>query len=217
LDVRGNNGGEIWSYMDNILSRLARETVTYQTTAMVKDPFYQWYGWRFWLFKVTNNNELSDPLTHIQSVERIDYPPFSQSGWRVTCITRQIEPSTEPFPFDGQVYVLTDNNSLSAWDSFAAAVHSTGLAKTAGANTAGWGQAYQAKMLYALPNSGLLFYLDAELTLNPDGALDNYVGVALGVVLDTSTYPTPYPAQITRQALLEDPWVQWVIADQAAQ
>lgn len=87
----------------------------------------------------------------------------------------------------------------------------TGLATVVGANTVGWGQAYQAKMLYALPNSGFMFFMDSELTLNPDGTLNNYVGVIPDSTLSVSTYPTPYPATFSREALLADPWVQWVL------
>jgi hypothetical protein len=213
FDVRGNNGGEIWSYMDNILAPLAREPLTYESTAAVKESFYQWYGWRFWLFQTTTSNELSDAPTHIVNVEEISYPPYSDQGWRVMRITRKVEPAAEPFPFEGQAYVLTDNNTLSAGDSFARTMQSTGLAKIVGANTVGWGQAYQAKMLYGLPNSGILFWMDAELTFNPDGSLNNYIGVIPDVVLNASSYPTAYPVYISRDVLLSDPWVQWVLED----
>ena len=213
FDVRGNNGGEIWSYMDNIMVPLIREPVRYESTVAIKETFYKWYGWRLRLFSATNDNELSDPRTHIVKAEAISYPPYSDQGWRVTRVMREIQPSAEPFPFDGQAYVLTDNNALSAGDSFAAAMQQTRLAKIVGTNTVGWGQAYQAKMLYALPNSGFLFFMDSELTLNPDGTLNNYVGVIPDVFLNASSYPTPYPVSISISSLMADEWVQWVLSD----
>ena len=213
FDVRGNNGGEIWSYMDNIMAPLIRQPVGYESTVAIKETFYNWYGWRLRLFSATNDNELSDPKTHITKVEASSYLPYSDQGWRVLRVMREIQPSAEPFPFDGQAYVLTDNNALSAGDSFAAAMQQTGLAKIVGTNTVGWGQAYQAKMLYALPNSGFLFFLDSELTFNSDGTLNNYVGVIPDVFLSPSSYPTPYPVSISLSSLLADEWVQWVLAD----
>lgn len=213
FDVRGNSGGEVWSYMDNIIAPLIHAPLTFEMTSAVKDSFYQWYGWRFWLYQVLTSNELTDPPAHIASIDEIDYPPYSGQGWRVVRVTRRVEPAAEPFPFAGQVYVLADNNTLSAGDSFAAVMQRTGLAKVVGANTVGWGQGYLAKMPYALPNSGLMFYLDSELTLNPDGTLNNYVGVVPDVTLNASTYPTPYPAPFSLAALLSDAWVQWVLQD----
>lgn len=215
LDVRGNNGGEIWSYMDNLIAPLIDQPVTYQATVANRESFYAWHGWRFWLYAWENDNQLTDPRAHVQQVEEIAYPPYSEQGWRVLRVTRRIEPSAQPFSFDGQVYVLADNNALSAADSFAAVMKQTRLAKVIGANTAGWGQAAQAKMLYSLPNSGLLFYVDSELIFNPDGSLDNYTGVAPDVFLDPSSYPTPYPLAFDRETLLADRWVQWVISDAA--
>ena len=213
FDVRGNNGGEIWSYMENIIAPLIEEPVSYERIAAVKESFFRWYGWRLRLFKALNSNDLTDPHTHLQQVEQIALLPYSDEGWHVMRITRQIEPASNSFPFEGRAYVLTDNDTLSAGDSFAAAMQVTGLAKVVGANTVGWGQAYQAKMLYALPNSGILFYLDSELTFNSDGSLDNYIGVIPDVMLDASSYPTPYPASLDRESILSDTWVQWVLAD----
>ncbi|HSV85046.1 MAG TPA: S41 family peptidase [Levilinea sp.] len=186
FDVRGNSGGEIWSYTDNIIAPLIREPLTYETT---------------------------DPPAHVARVDEIAYPPYSDQGWRVVRVTRRVEPVAEPFPFDGQVYILADNNTLSAGDSFVAVMQRSGLAKVVGANTAGWGQSYQAKLPYALPNSGIIFYLDSELTLNPDGTLNNYVGVVPDISLSASTYPTPYPASLSLTTLLADEWVQWVLHD----
>ncbi|MBN1259353.1 MAG: hypothetical protein JXB35_01615 [Anaerolineae bacterium] len=213
FDVRGNGGGEVWSYMNTIMAPLIRQPVTFEMTSAVKNSFYQWYGWRFWLFRATHDNELIDPVAHVERIERLSYPPYSEQGWRVVRVTRRVEPAAAPYNFEGQAYVLTDNDALSAADSFAAAMQRTGLAKVAGANTVGWGQGYQIKMPYSLPNSGLLFYMDAELTFNPGGALNNYAGVMPDVLLNESTYPTPYPAGFNRAAILADPWVQWVLAE----
>lgn len=214
FDVRGNNGGEIWSYTDNIIAPLIREPLTYEMTSAVKDSFYAWYGWRFWLYRALTSNELTDPPAHVVSVDEITYLPYSKQGWRVVSVIRRVEPAAEPYPFNGRVYVLADNNTLSAGDSFVAVMQRSGLAKIVGANTVGWGQGYIAKMPYALPNSGLIFYLDCELTLNPDGTLNNFVGVVPDVILNPSTYPTPYPAAFNRLALLSDEWVQWVLQDE---
>lgn len=213
FDARGNSGGEIWSYMDNIIAPLLREPLTFEMTSAVKNSFYQWYNWRFWLYQALTSNELTDPPAHILRVDEITLPPYSDQGWRVVRVTRRVEPAAEPFPFTGQVYVLADNNTLSAGDSFAAVMQRSGLAKVVGANTVGWGQGYLAKMPYALPNSGLIFYLDSELTFNIDGTLNNYVGVVPDVFLNASTYPTPYPVSFSHAALLADEWVQWVLQD----
>lgn len=213
FDVRGNGGGEIWSYMDNVIAPLIRKPAAYQATAAIRRSFYAWHGWRFGLYQLENDNELLDARARVEKIEEIDYPPYSDQVWCILRVTRRIEPAAEPYPFEGAAYVLADNNTLSAGDSFAAAMQQSGLAKVIGANTAGWGQAAQAKMLYALPESGLLFYADSELTINSDGSLNNYAGVMPDMFLNPSAYPTPYPASFSREALLADAWVQWVLAD----
>lgn len=213
FDVRGNNGGEIWSYMDNIIAPLINQPITYQSTVANRESFYAWHGWRFLLYQFENDNQLTDARAHVSQVTQINYPPYSDQGWRVMRITRRIEPSKQPFPFNGRVYVLADNNTLSAGDSFVSTVQQIGLAKVIGVNTVGWGQAAQAKMLYALPNSGLLFYVDSELIFNPDGSLNNYMGVMPDVFLSDSIYPTPYPSGFTREGLLKDAWVQWILEE----
>ncbi|NSW52621.1 MAG: hypothetical protein HPY85_08975 [Anaerolineae bacterium] len=213
FDVRGNTGGEIWSYMNNIIAPLIDEPVTYSTTHAVKESFYRWYNWRWWLYRLTNNNELIDPIAHRVSVTRIAQQPYSDQDWRVVQVNRRIEPAADPYSFKGSLYVLADNNTLSAGDSFTAVMQHTGLATVVGTNTVGWGQGYQAKMLYGLPNSGLLIYLDAELTLNADGTINNYQGVMPSVFLEPSQYPSTYPQAFSRDTLLADPWVQWVLSD----
>jgi C-terminal processing protease CtpA/Prc len=72
---------------------------------------------------------------------------------------------------------MSSPNAISSGDSSVYVMHNSGLAKVVGANNVGWGLGYLAKMPYALPNSGIIFYLDSEPTLNPDGTLNNYVGV----------------------------------------
>lgn len=214
FDVRGNNGGEIWSYMDNIIAPLIHQPLTFDMVSTVKKTFFKWYGWRLWLYQVMTSNELTDPPAHVQQIKRIEYPPYSNQGWQVVKVTRTIQPAAESFNFNGSVYVLTDNNTLSAGDSFASVMQRTSLAKIIGTNTVGWGQGYMAKMPYALPNSGLIFYLDSELTLNQDGTLNNYRGVLPDVILSVSTYPTPYPYPFNLNTIQADPWVQWVIQAQ---
>lgn len=213
FDVRGNSGGELWSYMDNVMAPLTRRPVTFEIVSAIKTSFYDWYGWHLWLNHVTHDNELTDPPAHVVRVEPVAYPPYSDGGWRVMRVVRRVEPAAEPFPFDGRAYVLVDNDTLSAGDSFASAMKQTGLAKVVGTPTTGWGQGYQAKMLYALPNSGLMFFMDSELTFNPDGTLNNFRGVSPDVALNESTYPTPYVTRVDKAIVLADPWVQWVLAD----
>ncbi len=211
IDVRGNPGGEIWAYLDGIVAGLAREPVVYETTAAVKESFFDWYGWRYRLYQATNDNELTDPVARAVDVTRIELPPYSDQGWRVMRVTRRIEPAEEPYAFDGQTFVLADNDTLSAGDSFVSAMRRTGLATVVGANTAGWGSGYQAKMPYALPHSGMLFYLDSELTFNADGSLNNDRGVAPDVPLDPSAYPTPFPETLEPADLRADPWIAWIL------
>lgn len=211
LDVRGNDGGEIWSYMDNLIAPLIRHPVEYTVTAAVAQGFYRRLGWREPLYHWLNTNELSDARTHLVSARPVQHPGLDPREWRILEISRRIEPAAEPYAFEGSIVLLADSTTISAGDSFTAAMRAAGLAVVGGDHTNGMGAVWQAKTVYALPNSGIMFYLDSELTLNPDGSVNQAFGTPPDFLLNPSTYPTPYPVRFDRESLLADPWVRWAI------
>ncbi len=211
VDVRGNDGGEIWSYIENLIAPLAKKDAVFTITAAVKDSFYRRWGWRFWYYQLINSNELTDARTRVSRIETLNHHPLASAGWQVRRVTRTVPPAENPYPFSGRISVLADQVTLSAGDSFTAAMQQSGMARVYGANTNGLGSGYQARTVYALPNSGMMLYMDAELTLNPDGSFNQISGTLPDVFLSPSTFPTAFPADFSREALLADPWIQAVI------
>jgi hypothetical protein len=60
-----------------------------------------------------------------------------------------------------------------------------------------------------LPASGMIFRLEADLDVNPDGSFNELVGTSPDVELP----PAKPPATFTKEDLLKDEWIKWVLAD----
>jgi hypothetical protein len=213
IDVRGNAGGEPSYWMDLLVQPLLKQPAGYQDVAAVRKGFFQRLGFRYDLYRRAFKDDLLDAsVFHIRSVEPIQFRGLDAGEWNVYQITRELAPQ-DTLPFDGQVYVLVDNDSASATDGFAQAVRKLKLAKVVGTNTAGGINAFSAPWTFALPNSGLSFQMDVELGITADGRVNQTLGTPPDVTLEPSSYPTAYPASLEVDALLRDPWVKWVLED----
>ena len=205
IDVRDNPGGSARYYHKNLIAPLIKETVTYSQVAGLKRRFIsdntpsyiKGLRWRVSIF------------CYETVVEEIE-PPTGYDGkeWIFYRATREIEPK-DPYDFDGEIYVLVDHRSFSAAEGYAIAVKKTGYAKLAGVNTAGGAAAYVAPSMITLPNSGMKFVIETDMVINPDGSINEIVGTPPDIKLP----PADIPSGLTREALLEDTWIQKVIYD----
>ncbi|UCC45211.1 MAG: hypothetical protein JSU65_04650, partial [Candidatus Zixiibacteriota bacterium] len=105
------------------------------------------------------------------------------------------------------MYVLMDQYSASATETYLDAVKRTGLATLVGQRSAGAGGDYIIAPVMRLPASGMIFRMAADLDINPDGTFLELTGVQPDVELPSC----PLPDRVDREILLKDPWIQAVI------
>lgn len=207
IDIRGNQGGELTYWLNNIIRPLIENETELHSKTAVKKSFLSRMNLRLSYYRTTTTNHLLHPKSHyVSSVSTITDPTIDSNIWRVYDITQKLSPA-DSFHFNGEIIVLMDTNSISAADSFASAMKQLGLATLAGNPSGGWGNHYISPVLFALPNSGLCFRSDVELSYNVDGRPTSIYGTMPDVFLKQ----IPYPRELTKEALLDDEWIHWAI------
>jgi hypothetical protein len=209
IDLRGNPGGELTYWKDNLIRPLLKEAKEYSQVTALRRGFFKRMNIRHKMYRLIYSNHLLDEKTHyVSSVREIESVDMNSKEWKSYEITKRIEPGNS-FPFDGQVYILVDNDSVSSADGIVIAVRELKLGKVVGVNSFGWGNIYISPITNALPNSGLMFRMDVELTINSDKRETSIYGTRPDVNLAPSTYPTPFPKSFLIEDLLRDEWVKW--------
>ncbi|MFT4144708.1 MAG: S41 family peptidase [Mobilitalea sp.] len=209
LDLRGNTGGEPTYWVELLLRPFLKETAEYTQTTAVTKKFFKTFGLRYPVYRFIYSNDLLDKKTnHIANINKIDLEGYSVKSWNVYEITKRFTPE-HSYSFDGQLYLLTDNDTLSAADSYVTAVRELNLGTVVGTNTLGWGNIFISPMIFALPNSGLMFRMDVEAAFNVDGRETSIYGTNPDIKLSISEYPATYPQSYSKNALLEDEWIKW--------
>jgi len=90
--------------------------------------------------------------------------------------SREVNPSIEGRPlFSGKIWLLVSETSYSSSESFAMFCKQTGFATLVGTNTGGDGGGMDP-IIFALPNTGILIRLSAEMSLNLDGSCNEEFG-----------------------------------------
>lgn len=209
LDLRGNIGGEPTYWMELLTRPFLKEPAEYSQITAVRKNFFKTFGLRYPAYRFIYGNDLLDKkANHITNIRKINLEEYSAKSWNVYEITKRFTPRNS-YPFDGQLFLLTDNDTLSAADSYVTAVRELNLGTVVGTNTLGWGNIFISPMTFALPNSGLMFRMDVEAAFNVDGRETSIYGTNPDVTLKTSNYPTTYPQSYSKNALLEDEWIKW--------
>ncbi|MBN1123419.1 MAG: hypothetical protein JXA82_00330, partial [Sedimentisphaerales bacterium] len=100
-------------------------------------------------------------------------------------------------------------STFSAADIYANLVKRFGIGKLVGQNTSsGYCTSIQPTLL-RLPASGMIFIVETELSINPEGRVHALTGTSPDIKLP-ETNP---PKSITKEDLLEDEWIKWVLSD----
>lgn len=209
IDVRRNGGGIPYYWVENLLRPFLDESVTFDKVTGLKRKYRD--NLTDWFLKTSRTvGELKKD--HSVSMEEIDAPEgFDAKNWVFYRVKTRIEPN-EPrdrYNFDGSIYVLIDKPTFSSADSYANAVKQIGFAKLVGRNTGGGGGAYITPPILRLPASGMLFRVQTELLINPDGSINGLFGTPPDVMLE----PADPPKSITKDDLLQDEWIKWILAD----
>lgn len=211
IDLRGNTGGELTYWMDLLIRPLLKETMEYTQVTAVKKEFFNIFSIRYPIYRFIYNNDLLDKKSHhITDVKKISISNLDSNQWFVYEITKKLTPNNT-FPFNGQVYILVDNDTLSAADSFVSGVRELGLGTIIGTNTYGLGNAFMSPVTFFLPHSGLMFQMDVELAYNADNRETSIYGTKPDIILEPSQYPTTYTLNYEIETLLSDEWIQWCI------
>lgn len=204
IDIRSNPGGVPKYGYDNLMIPFLDEPVTYSEIAGIRRKYRD--SLKKSVLK-TLRTLCSTKKEHVVNVEEIDAPEgFDPNDWVFYELTRRIEPRHR-YNFSGDVYVLTNGGTFSAADDFANAVKRTGFAKLVGQNTGGGHAAYIGPPAIKLPASEMIFRVETEITINPDGSVNEIVGTSPDLELPTADRPK----SITKEELLKDEWIQYII------
>jgi len=206
IDVRNNPGGSPYYAYENLVRSFLDESVTYDQVAGIRRKYKD--NLKKSVLK-TLRRDCSLKKQHIVSIKEIDAPEgFNTNDWVFYRLTRRIEPRNR-YNFDGSVYVLINGRTFSAADDYANAVKRIGFAKLVGQNTSGGCAAYIAPPAIRLPTSGMIFRVETEMVINPDGSYNEITGTPPDIVLPDADPPK----SITKEGLLEDEWIKWILAD----
>ncbi len=203
IDVRNNGGGDPVYFRDNLIEPFLDEPLTWKHTAGIKRKFLA-------ETKPSVLRFLRKDVSVMQVNEEEADPPqgFDREQWVFYEITREVEPSNR-YHFHGKLYVLINGGCGSATDQYADAVKRTGMGILVGRNTGGAGGAsYITPPMVRLPSSGMIFRMEADLGINPDGSFNELVGTRPDIELP----PADPPASITKEDLLKDEWIKKIIA-----
>jgi len=214
LDLRRNSGGSPVYWEKNLIPFFIKEPVSYVQYSAVKKkiydkleqpflasrermrPFYDSGTFR----KVLLNDLPWDNLS--------DY--FNDTEWYFFENSKTYSPF-EGFNLKSKVYVLMDNDCFSATEDFLKTVKQLDPITLVGASSIGGAAAFIEPWLFELPNSRIIFSLEIELAFNSDGTINEIYGTSPDFDLEPSRYPTTFPTGFSKEELLKDTWIQWVI------
>ena len=198
VDLRHNGGGStIYTY--NVLLRpFLDEPLVYKQISGVKRKLLAD------LFVVRGSCSEGAWETAVEEVP----PPagFDPNQWIFHEISREVKPS-DRYAFDDDLYVLMDRQSGSATETYLDAIKRTGLATLVGERSFGAMGGYIIAPVMRLPESGMIFRMEADLDINPDGSFNELAGVQPDAELPSCRLPD----RADRETLLKDPWIQAVI------
>jgi len=206
IDIRNNIGGLPQYGYDNLICPFLEKSVTYNQIAGIRRKYADS------LTKSvlrTLRRKCSTKKEHVVSVKEVDAPDgFDRDEWVFYQIDRRIEPRNR-YNFNGSIYVLVNGGTFSAADDYANTVKRIGFAKLVGQNTRGGCAAYIGPPILRLPQSGMIFRVETELVINPDGSFNELFGTPPDIKLD----PADLPKSISKEELLKDEWIKQVIID----
>jgi len=200
VDLRHNGGGSTIYTYEVLLRPFLDESLVYKQTSGVK---------RKTLVDLFIVRGSCSQFAWETTVDEVPPPEgFDSNQWCFYEISREVKPSVR-YAFNGDIYVLMDQASCSATETYLDAVKRTGFAKLVGRTSGGAMCGYAIAPVMRLPASGMILRMEVDLEINPDGSFNELAGVQPDVKLPS----LPLPDRVTREALLKDPWIQAVIND----
>lgn len=218
IDIRMNSGGSP-TYGEALLVKpFINESKLYTQYSAVKKDIHNktvYETARIDSVKKQDNN----PNTNFGKIEKITFSELPENIKK--CNTednsfyyfrtiKKIKPENT-FDFDGDIVLLIDNNSFSAAEDIARIYKELKIGKIAGTNSCGGAAVIYAPAYFELPNSHILFELEFDMAFNSDGTINEISGTKPDIELETSAYPTSFPYDYSKEALLKDNWINKIV------
>ncbi|WP_273702614.1 S41 family peptidase [Thermoanaerobacter sp. A7A] len=166
IDIRGNGGGNLMYWVENIVQPLIDKKIPYKAYTVVKNYDIKYTKT---LDKLPKNRNYPPEL-------KDDFGYFAEISYTVT--------PKNYVGFKGKIYLLTDAGVYSAAESFASFAKATKWATVVGTPTSG-GLGFNPDYLI-LPNSGLIVRYPNNMALNPDGTANEEVGTQPDIYVEDS-------------------------------
>lgn len=213
IDIRGNGGGDPEYWKNLIIAPLIREPLEYTQTAVVKKNFFKIWGKTTQQYLDTQYIDAQTPSflnkkinANLQEVNKVKNLPGYDDSWITYNVTSKISPS-DMLPFEGKIYLLVDGGTFSASEDFAQVCKRTAFAEIVGNNTGGGAAAFIPPHYFCLPESKIIFRLEVEAVLNPDGTMSEELGTDPDIKMEIKPTPTNY----NKESLLQDDWIYRII------
>lgn len=166
IDIRGNTGGSDYYWQENVISPLAKKSITVSNYLFIRgdygNPFYRARGIKLKPISDLDENVLKKMPEEIKR----DFHKF----WKVN---KTIKPK-DPIDFKGKIYLLVDSRVYSSSESFAAFCKDSGFATLVGETTGGDGIGIDP-LFFSLPNSGIVIRFSSTMALNGDFTINEEV------------------------------------------
>jgi len=213
IDLRGNLGGAPRYWEDIFVKRLLKEPREFTQYSIVKKKVFNRLKFHRKLLALKYRKEID--LGRMKKIKDEEWP-YELPGYiepvdyYLLKNVKRYEPY-DPFPFDGDIYLLTDNDTFSAAEDFTKAAKEMEFASIVGANTIGGAAVSFAPWVFQLPNSHIMISMEIDMAFNEDGSVNEIYGTRPDHVLRTSSYPTSMPPAYDAASLLEDPWINYIL------
>lgn len=182
LDIRGNGGGSDRYWYNNIFIPLLKKPIMHKVE-----------------FFINATPEIKEYIKHSITEDKLipldDYRQFTNANaddlkhlTHVAVVESRIPSEGDmelynPVGFEGKLWLLVDKSVYSSSETFTMLCKSTGFAEIVGINTGGDGGGIDP-MIFALPNTGLLWRNSVLYSVNPDGSNNEEFGTTPDILIN---------------------------------
>ena len=177
IDIQDNFGGSSNYWKKYIVGKLSDSLIIFQRNQIIKDGnlnkhFYPDFFEKGVIATKQNTSFQNTP------------DEILDNSFYIYSHTDTITPNN-PFSFNGEIYVLVNNNIVSASDDFAYFCKISRWATVVGIRTMGEGNCGEPT-LFRLPDSGIVFKHPSVAGLNEDGSLNFETQTTPGIEINAS-------------------------------